>query len=165
MKVGRWILGFLIVIGIIWFIQAKGGGGEFGAKLESITKGVVEKINDVIEKVNVNTSSKDVGLVSSCKRSFNDCKSITYKKYGSTASLSTSGEFESLEEAKPFYKTWEGGILTILGVSIADPVFEGEGPFALLAVTVKNKDFQMPVVLVCNSSGVLSERSRQGLLC
>ena len=110
---------------------------------------------------NETNSTKQINtptLISKCTRSFNECKSITTRKYGISISLLEIERFNDKETAMEFYTTWKG-ILTFLDLS------KEEFPLVLLALTVTHPEGKIPSVIVCNEEGELTQDSKEKLSC
>ena len=109
-------------------------------------------------------------LVSSCMESFNECKSISQKKYDTSISIIKTEEFDYYDEADDFYRTWSNGLITLEALLTIDGRYnfmtkEDALPIVLVAAKIKAEDNSSPVVFVCDNSGELIKISKQSMGC
>lgn len=133
--------------------------------------GIKDKVSEITRKIPIDNQVKiplttktivieeDKSLISSCKRSFNECVDISTKKYDISISLLEIQEFNNKEDAEDFYNTWKGFL------EFYSPLDEEKYPLVLLALTIKNPQTKMPFVVVCNQQGELTQSSKERLFC
>ena len=126
---------------------------------------IKEKVSDLSSSKS-NLLPEEDPLTKKCRESFNTCSSIFMEKYGGSVSIIEIERFDKKETAEEFYNTWKG--MGQIGIGYEVGVFsnsEYDLPIVLVASKAKDAGGQLPIVIVCNSTGELAEGSKMRLLC
>lgn len=167
-----WLLIFVIGSLIVIFLVYPNSFQSFKSNIRNIIPSSSDM--NILSSDSKNGSSLEDPLIQECISSFNECKIISNKKYGTSASLIEKKKIESIEEGEEFYNTWKGIIQPTLEIEIFlttnkwSAFYEGEEidfPIVLLATKIIGPEGQLPVVLLCKNDGELTKKSKQELLC
>tara|TARA_B100000315_G_C14323046_1_gene471679 strand:- start:160 stop:672 length:513 start_codon:yes stop_codon:yes gene_type:complete len=169
MSIFTWLFVGVIILGVIAYANPQ----LWEDVKWKITEGkdiVESKVGDIETQGVIEPAKKTDTLVSKCKKSFNDCKDIYYKKMALSVSISEIQEVNSMDEAEEFYNIWSSRLedWDKMGEENRQrKINEGGFPQVLIAYSVKwpDKDFKVPSIAICNEEGELTQASKGALSC
>lgn len=133
-----------------------------------ITANNYMKVNPVIAQPSLPPAPiKKDNLMSKCEEAFNTCIDVASKKYGIRINLIEKLKVTDNDEANEFYDTWKGPFQ--LGLTYSVNGYTGNKdinyPLVLFATSAIGPMGQIPVVVICTSSGDITSEGRDSLGC